>query len=274
MPSTSPRRNWKSTPCSGPPVRPLASRATSSVSTGGMAGYMRSRARPAMNSISRLFGDLVSHQGAGQATVAQHRRLGGGIDHLVEPVAHEQDRLTGRREPVQGAHQPHHLGPRQRGGRLVEDEHSGVLPLLVLQGPGDGHHGPLGRPQRADQGLGAHVDLEPVEQRLGLATQRPPPDRPDRALVVKPWPMTMFSATDRGGEHSPGSGARSAVRAPWPWPDVVWSAATVVSPTVIVPAGITVVHAGQDLDEGRLPRPVAPDEGVDLAGLDHRRTRR
>ena len=128
-----------------------------------------------------VLGDLVADQGAGQASVAQHRGLGGGVDHLVQPVAHEQDGLTGRREPVQGPHQTHHLGPGQRRRRLVEDEDPGVLTLLVLQGPGDGHHGPLGRSQRADQRLGTHVDLEAVEQGLGLAAQSPPPDGPDRS---------------------------------------------------------------------------------------------
>jgi hypothetical protein len=34
------------------------------------------------------------------------------------------------------------------------------------------------------------------------------------------------------------------------------------------PARVAVVDAGQDLDERRLPRPVASDEGMDLAGQD------
>ncbi len=81
--------------------------------------------------------------------------------------------------------------------------------------------------------------------------------------VSKPLPMARFSATDSAGNTAgfwwtnrrPMSRASSGL---------VRSAVDAVVAHLDAAARVGVLHAGEDLDEGRLPRSVAAEQGVDL----------
>ena len=74
------------------------------------------------------------------------------VGHAVRDV---EDRDAAFAQPVDHLEQPVRLGARQRGGRLVEDQHLG----LMRHGARDRHHLAVGERQVAD--LGVEVDVEP-----------------------------------------------------------------------------------------------------------------
>ena len=226
-----------------------------------------------MSSIRRFSVISSAVEGAGQPTVAQHGGPVGDVDDLVEAVAHQQDGLAAAGEAVERAHQPRHLGPGQRGRGLVEHQDAGVLTLLVLHGPHDGHHGPFGRAQGVHRRVRRHRDVVAVEQGLGVggAGRDLGSTRPRWSRSRCRW--RCCRPPTRPGTP-PRSGARSA--GPGPWPSRAWSGRWPwwCRPTSIVPAGVAVVHAGQDLDEGGLARSVAAQQARGSARGPRRRRRR
>ena len=115
-------------------------------------------------------------------------------EDLVEAVRDEQH---GRAVLLQRPHdgeQPRDLGPRERGGRLVHDQHARV----EAQRLGDLDDLLVGDREPAHGALGIEADAEAVEQALDLAAASRP-----RSIRLRPrsgWkPMTTFSATLRSG---------------------------------------------------------------------------
>ena len=87
------------------------------------------------------------------------------VEHLVEAVRDEQH---GRAVLLQRAHdgeQPLDLGPGERGGRLVHDQHARV----EAQRLGDLDDLLVGDREAAHRALGIEADAEAVEQALDLA---------------------------------------------------------------------------------------------------------
>ena len=66
--------------------------------------------------------DLADRPGADLAAVAHHRDPLGDLDHLVEPVADEDDGDAVGLQPLDDAEQPVDLGAGQRGGGLVHEQ--------------------------------------------------------------------------------------------------------------------------------------------------------
>ncbi|GEL25655.1 hypothetical protein PSU4_46090 [Pseudonocardia sulfidoxydans NBRC 16205] len=99
--------------------------------------------------------DVLDELGLGQPcagprddelAVAQHRHGVRDRQHLVDPVADQQDRLAGRGERAQGTQQQARLVRRQRRRRLVKHEDAVARRVDVLQRAGDGDHGLFGGP--------------------------------------------------------------------------------------------------------------------------------
>ena len=202
--------------------------------------------------------DLV-HGGRGRlqrahvGSVPQHGDPVGDVHDLVHAVGDVDD---GHAPLPQAAHALEELGAlrlRQGRGRLVEDEHLG---LLEGQRPGDLHDLGLADRQVPQGRARVDADLVVVDERLGAAVQVAVGD-PQRGGL----PAYEDVLRDRQiGHHvellmddrdarllGVADGTEPCGRA-----------------LVLVDAGEGGVDAGDDLDQRRLPGAVLADEGVDL----------
>ena len=116
-------------------------------------------------------------------------------EHLVEAVRAEEDARALGPQVAGNLEQALHLDVRQRGGRLIHDEHRGALGdgLGDLDDPLVGDRQSLGR----SVGIDAHAELvEQVAAAVRMAARLIRPSRPFG------WrPMKMFSATVRSGNR-------------------------------------------------------------------------
>ncbi len=153
--------------------------------------------------------------------VAEDRRAVAQLEHLVEPMADEQDRDAAVAQAADDREQPLDLVGGQRRGRLVEDQHA----RLDRERLGDLDQLLVRHRQAADRRADVEPDVELLEQRLRPARRIAPqsigPQRPDGA-----WPMKTFSATVRSGNRR-GSWWTTAIPSARAWAgpvDLTWLA--------------------------------------------------
>ena len=112
--------------------------------------------------------DLVAVELAGvvgdhQLAVAQDGDAVGMGQRFFQRMADEDDGHAARLQPPHQREEMPLLLRRQAGGRLVEDDHLG----LVMHGAGDLHHLPLGGAQAGDDGRGIDGEIERLQELLG-----------------------------------------------------------------------------------------------------------
>jgi hypothetical protein len=207
--------------------------------------------------------DLVAVEPPRDAALAQHRRTVREAGELLEAMGHVEDRLPGRRVAAQRLVQHAHLGPRQRRGRLVEHEDPVLPVVLALQQPRDRDHLLRDGPQALEPVVRVGVDAEALERARGLGAQPPPVDaagRPPR--VARPRGEVLGDAqraerrvllVQEAQVVLVGDARRQLVGPQGPRAEGD-------------AAGVRLLDAGQHLDQGRLPRPVGAEEGMDLPG--------
>ena len=78
---------------------------------------------------------------ADETPVAQNGDAVGDLEHLLQPMRHEDDGEAARAQSPHGLEQSAHLARRKRRGRLVHHQH----PRLLGDGAGDLDQLPLGR---------------------------------------------------------------------------------------------------------------------------------
>ena len=109
--------------------------------------------------------------------VAEDGRPVAQLEHLVEPVAHEQDRDPARAQVPDDREQPLDLVGRQRRGRLVEDQDA----RLDRQRLGDLDELLVGHRQAADGRADVEPDVELLEQGLRRPARGAPVEDPEPA---------------------------------------------------------------------------------------------
>jgi hypothetical protein len=154
--------------------------------------------RPTISSTIRL-GQARTVDRRDLLAVAQHGDAGGEAENLGGAVADEQDALAAAGEDAQRAEQRLDLGLGQRGGRLVENEDTARVLVLILQRAGDGDHRALGGTKVQEHVGRAHIDVVAIEDLLRSTAQEALADGP-RTTVGKPRPIAMFSATLSSGK--------------------------------------------------------------------------
>ena len=144
--------------------------------------------------------DLGGREGADLAAVAQHRDPLGDLDHLIQPVADEDDGDALRLQPADRREQEVDLVPGQRRGRLVHEQDAGV----GGEAAADRDDLALRHRQRADAGIERQMGIEPGERRLRRLAHRPPRRRPQRrAELAGRW---RCSPAPSGSETATGPG--------------------------------------------------------------------
>ena len=133
--------------------------------------------------------------GRNQPAVAEHRDPVGDLEHLLHPVADEDDRDTAVTQVPDDLEELRNLVRRKRRGRLVHDQDADIERDRL----GDLHG--LLRGQRQATGRTSHVErhAERGKQALCLARHRAANWSPRRGSG---WLMKMFSATFRSGNSS------------------------------------------------------------------------
>ncbi len=180
------------------------------------------------------------------------------IEDLVEPVRDEQERAALVAKAPRDGEQPVDLDARQRGRRLIHDQHASVERdrLRDLDDLLVGDREALGR----TVGIDAHA--EPEEERLHLTAHRPAVD-PAEASDGLPAHEDVLRdrqvgeerglLVDDGDARLLRLGGRREV-------DVLAVEAEL--------ARVAAVEPGDDLHERGLARAVLADEGVDRAGIE------
>ncbi len=201
--------------------------------------------------------------GAHVAAVAQGRDALGRAQHLVEAMGHVDDRLALGGILAQRVEKAVDLRTRQRCSRFVEDEHTALRAIEVLQGASDHDQRPVRGPQEAGGRVGLRVDVKALEDPPCPLALLPPANAPAAARHEAPADGDVLGHAEHredGGDlvHEVqadrlrlGRGQRAR-----------WQGRAVDHDLA---ARVRGVDAGEDLDEGRLARPVGPHERVDLA---------
>ena len=196
--------------------------------------------------------------------VAKHGHAAGDREDLVEPVRDVEDAqpllldIADRREQVLD------LGPRQRRGRLVE--HQDLRRLVgVPEGASDRDHRSLRGRQVADGAPDVDVvEAEGGEHAAGARALGRPAD-PSAPAGGEPATerkvLDQIQRVDEGQVLMDEPEARLARGGGGPEADLLAS-------DDHRRAVLGAVESGQQLDQGRLARPVLPDQGMDLARRD------
>ena len=177
-------------------------------------------------------------------------------EDLVQPVAHEQDRHAAVAEPADDREQPLDLVGRQRCGRLVEDQRTGVYG----EGLGDLDQLLVRHRQAPDRGADIELDVELGEQRLCRPAHAPPVDGAQDARRCVADEHVLGDGEVREQSRflvNHGDAERAGLGGP-----VDQGGHTLEQDR----AAVRLVDAGQDLDQGALAGTVLADQAVDLAG--------
>ena len=212
-------------------------------------------------------GDLVEAARPGELAVAQHGDLVAERAHLLEPVADEQHSVPLRAQAANGGEEQLRLVARQRGGRLVEDQHRRRVGRQHRQSAGNRDDRPIALAQLADRAVDVVVDVEGRERLARAGALAAPAQSPQsHAVLTAPaddrevvddrqrvdQPEVLVDEADRGAlDRVVMAGGRDRLTADLQLGAVVGD-----------------VVAGEDLDQRRLPRPVLAEQHVDLARSD------
>ena len=214
-----------------------------------------------MSAIGALRRRLGARARRDQPPVAEHRHLVGDLEHLFDAVADEEDRDA---LVAQVADQLEELGDlvrRERGGRLVHDEHADVERDRL------GDLDRLLRGERQAARRAAHVDrdAELGEDRLGFAEHLSPADHLAAILVADEDVLGDVQVgkeqrflIDRGDAEALRLGGAADRDRLAGEQDL---------------AAIGLVDAGDDLDQRRFAGAVLAEQRMDFAGIERRATR-
>ena len=190
-----------------------------------------------------------------QQAVPQHRDAVGDLERLVDEVRDEEDRHPLRLQSPDHGEQHPHLVFREAGSGLVEDQD----PRPGRERPGDGAHLLHGDRVRGERRHDVHAHVQVGEKRLGLAAQAAPAD-PERVRSVAPEADVLGDRQVRAEIDLLVDGADAQ-------PLRVERARRLDLVSLEEDAaGVGGVDSSQDLDQGRLPGPVLPHDGMDFAG--------
>jgi hypothetical protein len=188
--------------------------------------------------------------------VAHHRDRRADREDLLEAVGDEEHRGAAVAQRAHDAEQPLDLGPGERRGRLVHDQH----PRVERQRLGDLDDLLVGDREAADGARGVEPDAEAVELLLHLAVHQPAVD-PARALERVPAHDDVLRHREVGEERrlliDDGDAGRAGVGRGAEVHDLAVDEHL---------AAVEPDHAGEQLDERRLARAVLPHQRADLAG--------
>jgi len=206
-------------------------------------------------------GDIADPAAADQRAVAKHRVAVTDAEDLVELVADEQDRPALRLQPRDQGEKLGYLVMRQRRGRLIHDHHAGI----DRQRPGDGDQMAAGDAEIAKPGARVDTGADTVQQVLRPRLAGAPVDQAEAAArgMAEKDVLGDAEIIEKHGflmdrRHPGGGGGMGIGKA----------AGAAVD---LDRAGIGLVDAGQDLDDGRLARPVLADQRHHLAGAQIKR---
>ena len=212
--------------------------------------------RSAVERAGRLGGD--------PQPVTEDRDVVGHLEHLVQPVGDVEDADAGRRHPPDDLQQVPDLVLGKGGGRLVEHDQPGRVVDVGAQRACHGDTGLERRGQRRDRRTGVHLlEADPGEVLPHAPHRLPALDRAEarwepgveedvvqhRRRTDQPEVLVDEAAPVRVGRLGGAEGDLGSVDG---------------DPTSLVRH----VVAGEDLDEGGLPRAVLPQQCVDLTVLD------
>ena len=190
--------------------------------------------------------------------IAQHRHAVGEVEHFVEHVAHEQHPGTQFGDTTHLAEQGIDFAAIERGRRLVEHQQAGAIGVPVLKGTHDGHRSTLSCRQ-AGHGL-TYVGGQAESQQQFLSTCRLGAPA-DSAGCAGDEPAAETEVLDgRQRRHQPQvlvHDADSATHIVVEVPEVDGL------PTECHSRPVVGLHVpAEQFDEGRLPRPVLPHQGM------------
>ena len=214
-----------------------------------------------MSSTSALLASIVVLASVpATSTVAQHgRRVGARAITSLEPMAHEQHGC-GRRRRIDGAtpssrariafgggrrsaRRARARGARRRR-RLAARARSPAMARSAVSSARTSVSGPASISKRSRS----------VAVRAECSASR---SSPDTAWSRSRAPMARFSATRQVGKTREVLVHEAQTRVAAPTAGVVRSGVDLVAAGTVSPPAIAAVHAGEDLDQRRLPRPVA-----------------
>ena len=241
------------------PLRLMPSTArTSFAGPAGAFGVDFGKAAADHHPDERLGIDLGNRPGSGNDAVAQHGDAVADLEDLLQPVrdVDEADALPG--EPANDLEQLLELRPAEHGRGFVEYDDAG----MAREGAGDLHHLPLGDAQISYPGT--RIDRKPqAQQRLPAAADRfAPVDGAEPGFRQTAQKQVLGDAQVRRQHRfliDDGETAFDHLQGGEP-PDGLAVDADL--------AGIGLIGAGKDLDEGGFPGSVLADQRVHLAWHD------
>ena len=223
-----------------------------------------SEARPGSSNLGQLAAehpgdelesrDLRDGSGVHPPPVTKHGHHVAQPEHLVEPVRDIDDRHAVPAQEMDDLHQALDFAWLERGGGLVHDDD----PVIGVDRARNGDHLLHAKSQLPERTPDVDMDAVPREARAGFAMHPPEVDEPEARRRLAAEEQVPRHAHQRDQVHllvdradpgclrvqRPGEGHRLAA--------------------VHDRALVRLMHAGEDLDEGGLSRPVLPDQGVNL----------
>ena len=270
MPTISPRSAASEMPAAAPAWRSEISNTVSCLRAAARAAFWRrvslssaSSSSPASSVDDRGMVEVGDRARADHLAVAEHRDLLGDAEHLAEVVGHVQHADARGRDRGDAIEQVVHLVDGQRRGRLVEDEQAVRVLGVFAERTRDGDAGPLRGGEGGDHRLRVDVEVELRQVRLGLRAARPVPDRSPRGGEAR---AERHVVLDRQGRDEPEVLLHEPAAQPVGLHGRLERQLVALDPDTAARIGRVV--SGQDLDQGRLPRPVLTQERMNLAGLD------
>ena len=198
---------------------------------------------------------LCGRCGPHDAAVPQHGDAIGDGEYLVEPVGDVDDRHAVVAQSADDTEQVLHLGVAERGGGLVHDDDAGVEAERLR----DLDQLPLAHTEPGDHAVRVDVQSELGHELLGSLAHRPPVEHAEAVPMLSSQEDVLVHR-ELGDQVELLVDHRDAA--------VLGLAGVLERRRLPVDEQRALelrVDAAHDAHEGRLPRPVLPNEGVDLS---------